>query len=412
MPVLFPDMVLHEEGAHFIVNDGRQIIEVSPDGSMRKDAYAIGIEIKCPVPDKKYATDVHYQVPVRYGGQCLAEMQALNGGTCKQIYVCWSPRSTTVFELKNDENVWEQIITETNNILYSANPRSPTRRSAESKRLSDEMTKFVATAEFLGEFPSVKGYNSGRSATDDSPYLKPKKEDRVETFPDSNNCNVVVKHALACAEKLKSSVQNSYNLRRKKASEVVTFIVTDTDRQCAIDELPLVPVAYFLRGYSLSCDIVRKIVNRIHQQLHDYGLHIPVFTLDGEWSKLVFESAEGRSLTMLNLQKKFYSSLQRESKRDLVSFFGKLNIYAWYHSDHQLVVRLRDSEQKVKTPTEGWKSTTKAGTEKPLELPNDVIASGIDSLLDKEAGQLQALLQVDETVRDEISVDIATAPPQ
>ena len=139
MPVLFPGMILYEEGANFIVNDGRPIIEVSPDGSMRKDADVIGIEIKCPVPDKKYATDVHYQVPIRYGDQCLAEMQALNGGDCKQIYVCWSPKSTTVFELKNVQNVWEQIIAETNNTFYSENPRLPTRRSLESKRLSEEM---------------------------------------------------------------------------------------------------------------------------------------------------------------------------------------------------------------------------------------------------------------------------------
>ena len=106
----------------------------------------------------------------------------------------------------------------------------------------------------------------------------------MAAFTGSNNCTVVVKHVLVCADKLKSSVQKSYNLRRKKASEVVKFIVTDSDRQCAIDELPLVPVAYFLRGYSLSCDIVRNIVNSIHQQLHDFGLHIPVVTLDGEHS--------------------------------------------------------------------------------------------------------------------------------
>ena len=406
MPVLFPGMVLHEEGAHFIIDDGRPLIEVSPDGSMRNDAEIIGIEIKCPVPEKKYATDVHYQVPVRYGGQCLAEMQALNGGRCKQIYVCWSPKSTTVFELKNDQNVWDQIIAETNNTLYTGNPRSPTRRSAESKRLSEEMTKFVVAAVFLGEFPSVKGYNSGRPATDDSPYLKPKKKEHMEASSDSNSCSVVLKHTLACVEKLKSSVHNSYNLRRKKASEVVTFIVTDTDRQCAIDKLPLVPVAYFLRGYSLSCDIVRKIVNSIHQQLNDFGLHIPVVTLDGEWSKLVFESAEGRSLTMLNLQKKFYSSLKHESKHELISFFRKLNIYTWDKSGCQLVVGLQASEQKVKTPTDGWKCRSKAGTEKSPALPSDVISSGIDSLLDREASQLQTLLQVDESIRNEISVDV------
>ena len=409
MPVLFPGMVLQEEGAHFVVSEGRPIIEVSPDGSLRKEtddnAGAIGIEIKCPVPDKKYATDVHYQVPVRYGGQCLAEMQALNAGNREQIYVCWSPKSTTVFELKNDPNIWEQIIAETKNMFYSTNPRSPTKRSAESKKLFEEIKKFVATAEFLGEFPSVTGYNSGRVAYDESPYLRPKKEVYMQANVDSKICQVIKKEALACAEKLKTCVQNSYNLRRKKASEVVTFIVTDTDRHYAFDELPLVPIAYFLRGYSLSCDIVRKIVNDIHQKLHDFGLHIPVVTLDGEWSKLVFESADGRSLTLLNLQKKFYSSLQRESKHDVVSFFGKLNIYEWVSLDGHLVVRLCESNQKVKTPTEGWRMKSKTGTEKSAERTNDVISNGIDSLLDREAGQLQNLLQIDETARDEISED-------
>ena len=108
---------------------------------------------------------------------------------------------------------------------------------------------------------------------------------------------------------------------------------------------------------------------------------------------------------MLNLQKKFYSSLQRESKQELVSFFGKLNIYTWDSSHGQLVVNLKDDQQKAKTPTVGWKCTTKEGTDKSSELPNDIIASRIDSLLDKEATQPQTLLQEDETVLDEISED-------
>ena len=71
-------------------------------------------EIKCPIPGKKYSTDVHYSIPKYYVTQILSEMAALD---CQELlYVSWTPESTTVMKAVFDETLWQKIKTISSNI--------------------------------------------------------------------------------------------------------------------------------------------------------------------------------------------------------------------------------------------------------------------------------------------------------
>ena len=60
----------------------------------------LAIELKCPLPGKKFTTDVHYDTPDRYISQLLSEMGVLK---CYQLFhLCYTPESTTVFQVTND----------------------------------------------------------------------------------------------------------------------------------------------------------------------------------------------------------------------------------------------------------------------------------------------------------------------
>ena len=68
---------------------------VSPDGSGQEDGNNIlAVEVKCPMPNKKYTTDVHYEIPRYYNKICqiMAEMKALGCKEC--IYILYTPTST------------------------------------------------------------------------------------------------------------------------------------------------------------------------------------------------------------------------------------------------------------------------------------------------------------------------------
>ena len=83
---------------------------VSPDGAGQNDVNAkssFAFEIKCPVPGKLFTTNQHYTIPQYYIPQLLAEMKALN---CDKLYyVCYTPESTTVFEVLFDPLLWDDM---------------------------------------------------------------------------------------------------------------------------------------------------------------------------------------------------------------------------------------------------------------------------------------------------------------
>ena len=93
IPVYVDVALFYEEGCYSLPTDrDPHLIIVSPDGSCRKDGIPVSaIEIKCPVPGKKYTPDVHYTIPDYYVCQILSEMTALE--TDHLLYVCWTPKS-------------------------------------------------------------------------------------------------------------------------------------------------------------------------------------------------------------------------------------------------------------------------------------------------------------------------------
>ena len=253
-PVLFPNKLLCEEGAYFIESeDGTRIIEVSPDGSLKSEPEGqaeYGIEIKCPVPGKIYSTDVHYALPSRYFCQCLAEMAALMPISEKLIYLCWTPESTTVFEISNSENVWSKIEAETKAVYYKQNPSIPTRISQTAKSIKADLSDLHSSVQFLGEFPSKKAFETGDTE-------RPRPDSRLLYHKEPmqkprSSCVVTIKELKNITEIVKPAISKSFNLRRNKASEVVIYILVDTDRLSKPDSIPLVPVAYFFTWIQLK----------------------------------------------------------------------------------------------------------------------------------------------------------------
>ena len=102
IPVYEDVALFYEEGCYSLPTDrDPHLIIVSADGSCRKNGIPVSaIEIKCPVPGKKYTPDVDYTIPDYYVCQILSEMTALE--TDHLLYVCWTPKSTTVLRANYD----------------------------------------------------------------------------------------------------------------------------------------------------------------------------------------------------------------------------------------------------------------------------------------------------------------------
>ena len=51
-------------------------------------------------------------------------------------------------------------------------------------------------------------------------------------------------------------IEEAYELQTKKATELLAFVISDTDRIHNPNKLNQIPVAYALKGYSLTCEVL------------------------------------------------------------------------------------------------------------------------------------------------------------
>ena len=66
LPVFLPQTTYIEEGCHVLKHNNQIFMVVSPDGRLQNstsEQNELAIELKCPLPGKKFTTDVHYDIP-------------------------------------------------------------------------------------------------------------------------------------------------------------------------------------------------------------------------------------------------------------------------------------------------------------------------------------------------------------
>ena len=76
----------------------------------------------------------------------------------------------------------------------------------------------------------------------------------------------------------------AHDLCRRKAIEVLLFVLTDTDREYSKDKPNAIPIAYALKGKSLKVSTCRQMINDVCNFLQQNGINVLVEAYDGQWS--------------------------------------------------------------------------------------------------------------------------------
>ena len=122
-----------------------------------------------------------------------------------------------------------------------------------------------------------------------------------------------------------NAVHEAHELCRRKASEVLLFLLTDTDREYSKDKPSVIPIAYALKGKSLRVSICRKMMNDVRDFLKDKGISVLVEAYDGQWSGLVFRDQDDQPLTLFELQRKIWLQFASMSKDNLLKAISELS---------------------------------------------------------------------------------------
>ena len=87
-----------------------------------------------------------------------------------------------------------------------------------------------------------------------------------------------------------------------------------------------VPIGYGLKGYSITAEITRKMMDDILDECYKGGLYVPVVSSDGQWFKLAVRSSKEEPLTLLQLMKDVYKSAKSMKKSDILKPFKETNL--------------------------------------------------------------------------------------
>ena len=129
-------------------------------------------------------------------------------------------------------------------------------------------------------------------------------------------------------------IKDGYELQREKASEAMVFLCCGLDRNWSKDQIRWAPVCWFPMGYSLTTQVFRKIVESVHNQCHNAGIHIPCSSFDGQWHNLAVRDKDGKPLTMLQLQKDVWQDFCKLQKTDIIKWICSLNCTVmWWKSE-------------------------------------------------------------------------------
>ena len=138
------------------------------------------------------------------------------------------------------------------------------------------------------------------------------------------------------------AVREAHDLECRKATEVLLFLLSDTDREYKKDKLFAVPVAYALKGKSLRVSTARKMVSDVRNFLHQHDIKVIVEAYDGQWAGLVFCDHNDKPLTLFELQRDCWLKFSKMSKKKLVTFIESIsrntqeNLDAWSHKTFTL----------------------------------------------------------------------------
>ena len=315
-------------------------MEVSPDGVikcvrncrncnniMQVPVGTMALELKCPytpITDKKLLP-VQYHPPHYNCCQLLSQMMAT--GTQFMIFGSCSLESMAISFVDKCEDTWKPLWGLACELYADGHLTKPTTLHGQSTDLRLSLKQYSeAKSTFVAEIPILTGVNNHlerRHMPNDVHQFVPSISSE---FVDGEDVNKEIFDL--CQESYKA-VHKAYNLQRRKASEVLLFVCTDSDREFNKDKPTSIPIAYALKGRSIRISTARKMINIVRDKLKDNGTTILCESVDGQWSGIVFRDEKLRPLTLFELQRDCWLKFAKMSKEKIVQFIQDISYVSY-----------------------------------------------------------------------------------
>lgn len=334
MPALLPSCcTLYERGMQFYPGDHREkLMEESPDGRIISDCTIgscthehghlgdISLEIKSPYKPSPYRLP-HYYFPQGYHFcQMLAQMATEKTDKC--WFVSSNSESTVLCEVQFSATLWDILRTKMFELFDRDNLRCPSTLGDFPKKVKPVLDEDAVLSTFiLAEVPTVTASHYDLLPdTDSNPFAKNQSHDKLPYGQYD-----IESELQAVKDNAKMLINEAHTLCRRKANEILIFILSDTDRAHNISTPMFMPIAYAMRGRTMAADTMRSLLDRVRDECLQEGLSVVLEAFDGQWANVVYRSSEGKPLTRLGVTKDVWKSYSRLGKESLVSHFEQFS---------------------------------------------------------------------------------------
>ena len=289
----------------------------------------IVIEIKSPTPQENVAETLFYEVPNRYYPQLQSELKAYN---CTELWLlCSTAISATVIVVLFDEHIWNRIWDLTCALYQLDNPNIPTQLHADVKQLKiDISARKQQCLRFLCEVPTVTG-EYGNITVDpnfSSPYSPTPPRIQIDTTTDAVS-NMSKELSISTI----SAFQECHQVLREPAKELLVFMLTDKDRKQNKNVPYSFPVAYALKGSSMSNAHLQFLVDKVRNELLSRNIPVLYEMYDGQWHKHITETRSGYWLTKFH-GKEMWNKVSNLSKDKCLEQIHQMSVVK--KSSHEL----------------------------------------------------------------------------
>ena len=127
------------------------------------------------------------------------------------------------------------------------------------------------------EVPSMKVHEDySELHKDQSPYYVPE----IEYLRNVSDSTIATKLKAICRV-TKDLVSEVYKLQRRKATKILAFVISDMDRIHDGEHPNQIPIAYALKGYSLSTEKLREMIDVVQKKCKAKGIDVLCEATDG-----------------------------------------------------------------------------------------------------------------------------------
>ena len=174
-------------------------------------------------------------------------------GVSSLLFCSWISHSMTVHLADFDEGLWDKLVTETKDLYQSRGLKVPNSVSPRAKELQMEVKQYCDNnVKLMCEVPSITVKHNNLNA-------------------ESENRDLT-----SIITRTTSFLQGSYQLCRKKAAEILVWLLSDTDRMWNVEIPHALPVAWAMKGYAMPVGVMRHVwwhIECLCRSQHSCSLH-------------------------------------------------------------------------------------------------------------------------------------------